>query len=418
MLNRVHLNLSWQIGKRTCLIVVLGLIAGNGFCQEVEVDPELATKGSRKVGPFYLRGFLVIQDVGYDDNVFLAGEGEGDTTATMGPRVEALVRFGDRGGLRIFQQFDYVAFGNNTELNHWNRDSRAKGIFLLKRVRWSLENSYLSREERPNPEIDDRVRRNDHALTGEVRTVKLGRAEIDLLLRHQKIAYDPDDLASERIALRLNRDADTVALTGAFQLLPKTAFTLTGEWIEDDFVHDLEGRDTTSRSILAGARMDPSASLQGYFQVGVISLDARSRPESDYRGWVGEGKLTTLLGRRGRVKLTGLRGLEFSTLVENLYFVNTVLTLAYEYSLTRKGSAELLYGWGRNRYPNEVTRLGENPFHGFREDHLNRYQITYRYRANEQYVFELKGQRSIRDSTDDYLDRTRNFYTVGLTYRF
>ena len=55
MLNRIHRILSSQIGKRTCLIVVLGLIAGNGFCEEMDSDPDLATEGSRKVGPFSIR---------------------------------------------------------------------------------------------------------------------------------------------------------------------------------------------------------------------------------------------------------------------------------------------------------------------------------------------------------------------------
>src|SRR5438132_11691038 len=65
-------------------------------------DPDLSTTDMRRVGPFRLRPLLLLKDVGYDDNVlFEEQQPHGDTTATLGASLDALLRGGHRGGLRM-----------------------------------------------------------------------------------------------------------------------------------------------------------------------------------------------------------------------------------------------------------------------------------------------------------------------------
>ena len=113
------------------------------------IDPDLSTEKMVRAGPFHVRPFLILKDIGYDDNVrFEAQTREGDATATAGGGLDALILAGDRGGLRLSQEVDYVAFQTQTELNHWNGSARARGILLLKGLQLSLEDQFRSERER------------------------------------------------------------------------------------------------------------------------------------------------------------------------------------------------------------------------------------------------------------------------------
>jgi putative beta-barrel porin BBP2 len=403
--------------KRRTIILFLGLSigslgAGALGAADVPLDPDLDTQNLRRAGPFQIRPFLLLKEVGYDDNIRLESqEPEGDTTATGGVGMDAFLRAGDRGGLRLFQEFDYVAFGQNSDLNHWNRSTRARGIFLLKRMILSAEDRLTSVQERPNNEIDERLRRQNNVITVAGRTVTKGRLGARTHVRHEHIEYDTGDAFSSQVAERLNRDQNAFSLAGELRLLPKTTFTLEGVFERMDFEDDSEGRDSRARSALAGFRFDPSAALQGEFKVGVIRLTARERPESDFRGTIGEAALGTKLGRKARLKGTFARDLVFSTGAENLYYIGRNWTAAYEQFFSHRVSAELLYGRGLNHYPLPVGTL-------FRDDHITTGQLSVRHRINEHLSFHVTGQRLKRDSTDDTLDRERNFYGFGLNYSF
>jgi hypothetical protein len=382
-------------------------------------DPDLATQGMRRLGPFHVRPLLILKDAGYDDNIRVeAQEREGDTTATAGAGIEAVLLTGNRGGIRLAQEFDYVAFARNTDLNHWNGSGRARGVLVLKGLAVSLEDRFTSVRERPTTEIDQRVRRENNALTAALRTLRKGRLGFRSYLRHERIDHGSDDAGSDLVARRLDRDENALSVSGELRVLPKTTFVLEGLAERIEFENEAEARDTRARSVLAGFRFDPSASLQGEFRLGTIRIEARDRPQSDYRGPVGDGRLSTRLGRRARLKATYARDLGFSILAENLYYVQTDWTVAFEHFFSRRLSGEILYGRGLNHYPEEVTRDDAVPFKGIRDDRLNTHRGTVRFWGREGLGFLISAQRVVRDSTDDFFDRSRNFYTFGTTYAF
>jgi hypothetical protein len=382
-------------------------------------DPDLETRGMRRFGPFHVRPFLVLQNAGYDDNIRLdASVREGDTTATAGAGAEAVLLTGNRGGIRLAQEFDYVAFGRNTDLNHWNGSGRARGVLILKRLALSLEDRFTSERERPTTEIDRRVRRENNAVTAALRTLRRGRLGFLASARHDRIDYGSEDADSALVAERLNRDENALTLRGEARVLPKTTFILEGVVERVEFANESLGRDTRARSIFAGFQFDPSASIQGDFRVGPLRLEAPDRPQSDHRGVVGDGRLSARLGRRARFKATFARDIGFSVLADNLHYVSTSWTAACEQFFSRRLSGEVLYGRALNHYPETVTRAGTDPFQGIRDDHLTTYRATVRFRSNERVGLQLGAERVARDSTDDFYDRTRSFYTFGTTYAF
>src|SRR2546428_1969475 len=190
-------------------------------------DPDLSTEGMRRVGPLHARPMLILKDVGYDDNIrFEAHNREGDSTATGGVGFDSVLLAGDRGGLHLFQELDYVAFKKNTGLNHWNGTARARGIMLVKRSVLSLEDRFASDRERPNTEIDQRLRRRNNAVTAAFRTLWSGRFGLKAHLRDERIDYASDAPSLSDVGQLLNRDETTLSVIGEMRLLPQTTFTL------------------------------------------------------------------------------------------------------------------------------------------------------------------------------------------------
>ncbi len=382
-------------------------------------DPDLSTEGTRRAGPFHLKPVLFLKDVGYDDNIrFDARDSQGDTTGTAGAGLQAQLLTGDRGGLVLSQELDYVAFSSNTDLNHWNGFSRARGILLLKSLEVSLEDKYSNVRERPNTEIDQRLRSQNNALTAAIRTRSTSRLGMRAYLRQEKINYSSDDTGLSFDASLLDRDQTTLSVASEMRLLPKTTFLLEG------VVERIEFSDTDRRgshravSILPGVRFDPSATLQGEIKVGVKSFNAFDLQEGDRRLTVGEAHLATRLGHSTRLKLEFARDLVFSVVAGNLYFIGTEGSAAVEQFFSRRVSGEVLYGRGSNNYPVAITATLTDPFTGIRDDRITRYQASLRYRVNEKVSIVATGARLVRDSTDDLFDRTRNLYAFGSTYSF
>lgn len=401
------------------LLLSLGLAADSRAEEEKPADPDLSTKGMHKVGPFYLRPSVLLKNFGYDDNIpFDAAERVGDTTATVAPGLSALVLAGNRGGIFLSQEFDYVTFANHSDENHWNSASRARGIFLAKHVALSLEGRYRSVRDRPNLEIDQRLRENRNAVTAAFRTRGLGRLGVEAFLWRERIDFASDDVESLTIRERLNRDQQVLSLLGAIRLLPKTTFILERVLKRADFDEQREGRDTSSGSILAGLRFDPAAALQGELKAGVVSLRARERPEDDYRGFIGEGRLSTRFGRSGRLEGAFQRNLAFSSLAENLYFVATSWSVAYEQFFSRKLSGKLQFGRGLNHYPREEFLSEPTPRTAIRDDRFITYETQVRYGFNKDFILTARLSHLERDSTDDSRDRSRNLFAIGTSYYF
>lgn len=383
------------------------------------IDPDLSTEKMGRVGLLHVRPFGLLKDVGYDDNIKLEAESrEGDTTATAGIGLESLLLMGDRGGIRLQQELDYVAFQRNTDLNHWNGASRARGILLLKRLSLSLEDRYNSERERPNNEIDQRLRRTNHALTGALRSLGQGRLAVKSYLRRERIDYASEDSQFDDVGQRLNREETTLTAVGELRVLPKTTLTLEGDIARIAFDDQDSERDTRQHTILPGVRFDPAALVQGELRAGPSRLVARERQGADYRGIVGDGRVSARLGRASRVKATLERDVEFSMLADNLYYVATGWSAAYEQFFSRHVSGEVSYGRGLNHYPKVVSRAGTPPFQGIRDDRLRTYQAAIRYRASAQMALEISAHRVRRDSTDNFYDRERNFYTFGTSISF
>ncbi len=382
-------------------------------------DPDLVTEGMRRVGPFFLKPAFVVKDVGYDDNILPETTAPiGDQTATFGARLDALLHGGDHFALRMSGELDQVLYEEYDPLDHRNGFARARAIVPLKWGVVSLEDYYRSYQDRSVSEIDERLRTESNLITAGARLQLHDRHGLYLFSRREDLHYTVEVGDDASIPQRLDRRESAFGLRGEVRVRPRT--TAIFEAMVEDVVFDnpTEGRDSRARSILPGIRLDSRAALRGELKVGIMDLKAPSRPEDDHRGTIGSGWLVWRLASALRLRTTFARDLQFSTTAENLYFVSSSWSLAFEQFLSRRVSAELLYGQGLNHYPNPVTGAGADPGGEIRDDRMVRYEIGFRYRMHGQGRLEARVGRQVRDSTLDSLDRERNVYTVGTTYEF
>ncbi len=402
------------------IAALIGLAAAPVLSAEpVPVDPDLATEGMRRVGPFFLKPAFVVKDVGYDDNILLeTPEPIGDQTATFGARLDALMHGGDHFALRLSGELDQVLYEEYDVLNHRDGFARARGIVPLKRGVVSIEEFYRSYQDRSLSEIDERVRTESNLITAGARLQLHSRHSLYLFSRREDLQYTVEVGDDASIPQRLNRQENSFGLRGEMRVRPRTTAIL--EAMVEDIVFDdpSEGRDSKARSILPGFRLDSRAAVRGEIKIGVIDLRAPSRPESDYRGTIGNGWLAWRLASALRMRTTFARDLQFSTTDGNLYYVSTSWTLAFEQFLSRRLSTELLYGQGLNHYPVPLTSGGSGAGGVVRDDTLLRYEVGIRYRTQGQGRLEARVGRQVRDSNLDSQDRERNVYTIGTTYEF
>lgn len=382
-------------------------------------DPDLSTEGMRRLGPMLVRPRILLQDAGYDDNLrFDAADREGDFTVTIEPGVDALFLAGGRGGVRIEQDFDYVAFRTNTDLNHWNSTTRARGVLLLAPAVLSLEERYASIEERPNTEVDERVRRRENGLTAAVRAQPRERLGLGASAAVTSYEFDATAGGSQEIAGGLNRRERTGTVSGDYRILPKTRVTIEGSWQRIDFDDEALGRGTNARTVLPGLSFDSSAAIQGSFKLGVTDVHAPDSPDQDHRGTVGEALIGSRISRSGRARLEAARRLVVSAVPGNIYFIETTWSAAYEQFFSERTSAEILYGRGLNGYSNPSGGAGGPSPGTTREDHLIRYELALKHRLGRQLALVAAVKRVERDSNVNSLDRDRNLYTIGSTVEF
>jgi len=400
------------LGAAIGLLALLAPPAARG--DEPLRDPDLSTEGMRPLGPLRVRPFILVKDVGYDDNItFDSSQPLGDWTATAALGARAVLPMGDRGGILLQHESDYVAFLKYTDLNHLDGVTRAKAIGFLRDVEVWLEGSYASIEGRPTTEFLERIRQRVHALTTGARSLGEGRLGWSGYLRRERFSHGPGSGEAEATYQNLDRAEGTLSLTGVLKILPKTSLTLEGrrERISDE--GSAQDRDARVTTILPGIEMDPSAPLQAAIRIGVARLEASEWGGATSSGCaVGEGNLTARLGGSGRVRAVVSRALEASASDTYLYYLANAWSAGYEQFFSQRWSAEILHGRGLNDYP-EASASAPGPA---RRDRFETWEGAVRCRLEGGLMLTAVARRDQRDGTSGHMER--GFYTVGASLDF
>jgi hypothetical protein len=365
-------------------------------------------------GPVRARPGLELTNIGYDDNILSSSTARvSDYTATLSPRLDGLVLFGQPAFMTFREKLEYTSYLHHGDQSFWNQKGAARFVLPLHGIGCFAEVRLDRLRERPIDQDDLRPKRDeDEWRVGAV--LEPGwRSEIEASQAHVRFRYsdpDADPATSPTIGQRLDRSEDTTRLSARYLVLGRTRLTLDGEIQTIDFSSAFAAdRSADAWSLAPGIELS-GGRLEGTARVGWREIDARGATLADFADVVARARLTYRPGASTRLELDLDREPGFAIEGTSVFYLDTRADGRVVRYLSRLLGVEIAGGLERLTFPGGTPSID-------RVDHLSRAEVGLRVRLFEntigrrvEYTFRVR--REHRDSTDDAQDRSRT--TVGL----
>jgi len=353
---------------RVLVLLLALLLPGQAAAQPAT---EAASDARLHVGPLTFAPRLAIRNVGIDTNVFNDAEAPvRDFTATIGPELDSWLRIG-----RL-----HWAGTSTVGWNYFRTASTQRSFDLGQNGRVSLDlgrlvpfarGSVLRARQRPNLEIDARVRREMTEVGGGLELL-LG-AQTRLTAEHavRDLRFDDGTAAGESLASALDRRETTNALGGRLVLTPLTTLVVEAEARADRFRHETT-RNSDSVRLTGGLELRPLALISGRAIVGARRLRPAAAVMPAFTGAVADVELAYQI--RDLTRLTGLvqRDIDYSFELAQAYYVST----GWRFSLVQMvgGGFDIVAHTGRTTLAYRA-RLDSDPDEAHRRDRVEVYGL-------------------------------------------
>jgi hypothetical protein len=403
---------------RICIaVILLALVPG---LQPARADRESKLEPPElgrylRWGPFRVRPGFQIKNLGYDDNILLNDEERiSDYTATLAPKVDGLVLFGDRAFLTFLEEAEYTAYADTSEQNFWNY--RHEGRVTVPFGRFGVFGDLALRnlKERPIDREDLRPKRTETEWGGGVILLAGWRSEIEVGLLRRDISYSDRDAGSD-IGDELDRVERTIVLNGRYRILGRTRITLDGTLGDIEF-DDRTDRDAREITLLPGLEFGEGGRLTGRFRLGWSSIRPRRGDVDDFEGLVGDVALQYRFTFGTLMQTRYERRQDFAVFANKEFLRTTELGLRFIHYFNRILGAEIGGSTGRLSFEDR----GPGPA---RRDDLLRYDAGVRLRLAENSLgrrieYSLKIQRYERDSDIESLNNDRTTFGINAVVGF
>ena len=350
------------------------------------------------------------------------GASSGDYTITVGPGARAVAPIGRRAAVALWDEIDYAMFASESDLNSINNAFRSKLHVYFKDVTLFSHVDQRSFRERPNDEVDLRLRHNTTrfkfgatyrpARRGEIR-LYADRTDESFTSRSQDVpaGIDPSQARAlgDLVARTLNRSESFLGMEGRLRILSRTSLLFDVETGIVEFDNRLPERDASTVNSMLGLEFDPSGPFRGFLKLGVRRLQPDQDRLEGFSGPIADANLSAKLMGRGHVKATYKRNTIFSGFGDNLFYLQESRGLAYEHYINRRFSLELGRSFSDSRYPEPVANK-------HRHDDIVTDMLTIRYQMGPGLRIGLSLRRWDRDSNFNAVDATRNTISTMLEY--
>jgi hypothetical protein len=426
------------------LVVVLAIL----ICNTLASSPSLAQvptrdepfpqiREARRWGPFYVSRSFAIDNIGYDNNVFLVGEEEdrpteSDFVVRLGPEIQAQLKLGHRMALTLRDKLTGEFWAEFTELNSISNDFEGQYDVLLGPVLLTSQGRWNTSFGRARSESDERTRRRSTNLEQRLIWFITPKTDITVTYEARNIRYsdeessflvDPDgDGTAERVDIEtaLNRDTDETRAELGWRPRNRTRFMIGYSSRDQDFLSDQAGRDADETRVYVGAEFRPSAYISGRVEIGRAELKSTDAATGfDYEPYEGTYSDTSLVYRptgSTRISLGYEQEARFSTYDRNLYYEFTDQSLSVETYLGNWFGVQGGYSRRDLEYPepNSISQpLGER-----REDTIDRYYGGLLFRLPRGLELGIRVGRRIRDSNVPFVRDEQNFLETSGSFRF
>jgi hypothetical protein len=401
-------------------VALLAVLSASALAESQLEPPELSLY--RRWGPFRVRPGLRLSNVGYDNNIFIDNtDPVGDFRATLSPRIDGLVLFGNTAYLTFDETLAYTAYATNTDQNFLDQFGDARLMFPLGNVGIYADAIFNVVHQRQIDREDLRPRRTEEGL-GAGAIFELGwRTEVELSQHRVRYRYtDPDD---PDIGARLDRDEGITALQASYHLRGRTRLLFDVGYADFNFVGgELQGpndpeKDSVQVDLLVGVRFGEGGPLVGKARIGAARVDFKNPTTVDLREPIGDLEFIYRVDSRTRLKLLGERTIEFAVFGGQTHYVLGTVGVEGLRWVSRFIGAEAGVGLGRLTFPD--TELVTSR----RIDEQVDYFAGLRLRLSEnslgkrvEYTLRFTGYR--RTSTVQAFDFERNTLSFGAVYGY
>ncbi len=323
-------------GRPALMAIAVWLIASNAAAQGAigsgpltgtlaDVEP---TSGVLRIGPLRVAPGLTIREIGIDDNVFdEAVDPKNDFVVAGTPDLSVFTR------LRFVQISAYA--GSEMQYYRTYESERAIGHSFKGRI--DLIASRLSpfigagqvrNRTRPNGEIDVRADAKNNELSGGLAYEVSANARVFAAVVETDVDYQ--DAFQDDVSLEQSLSHTGTEYMGGLKtaLTPLLAMQVRGGVRKDKFRFD-PTRNGESRSGTVVLTFDRAAVISGLAQFGYQDYVPEDPLVAKYRGLTASVGLTYPLLEIGHFNFAYQRGIDYSFDVQEGYYVNNSLSLAY-----------------------------------------------------------------------------------------
>ena len=336
--------------RALALVAVVAALGVAGAQTPTRDNPFPRVDGARTLGPFLVDLGFAIDNIGYDDNVFLAPpdrpeDFEEAYVIRMGPEFTAQSQFGPRVALTIHDKLSAEVYIGVDDLDTADNSFDAQLDILLGSVLLSSRGEWTTTRQRPFDETDQRLRREDTRLKqtarwfvgsktdlfaeGELVRSRYSDPDVD---QRFFIFVDPDGdgtgelVEAGGITASVAYDRDVTELTGGIGWRPngKTRFFAEYQFSEYDYIADELLRDSEDERVSVGMEFRPDARLSGRISVGRAKLQNTEaslvNPPDPFDGTVGRAQLRYRPTERVQATIEYEKDVRFSNYDQNFYY--------------------------------------------------------------------------------------------------
>jgi hypothetical protein len=409
----------WVEKRRIAPGRVLTILLGLGASSALAVEPvraPLDLNGFHPLGKAWWRPAFSMQDVGYDDNLFLSPEDSriGDSTATFAPQADFIIPFGDRGDLKGVEQVSYTVFEAHGEENFLSDSSTLHGDFYAGPWGISTDARYVTTRVRPTEEVDIRPRRSERGLRLEARYEHARRIGFNLYVGRDETSFGSSDPSGQfEFRTRLNRAEDSVGGAVSYRVGRRTDFVVETVTRRVDFSAENALTPVVRQTrTVAGFDWRPPGRIFAQVRAGNLKISPEDLPSQAFDGLAWSTSFIFPLFARVSVKVNGSRDTWLSALENNLFALSTRGGIAVATSLIPKATLELGAELSRTRYSDIGADVEP------RRDRGTRAYVGGRYLLSDRSTVGLRLSRFLRNTNVEGEDASQFTASASLGWVF
>jgi len=307
-----------------------------------------------RFGPLAVTPRIELKNLGWDSNVFNETEDpKSDFTTSVSVPIDWWLRMG-RARLHGVDTFEGVYFAKYSNQGGFNQKHELTFLLPLNRIQPYVGGWYLSTNDRPGYEINERVRHTEAGGNAGIILRLASKVALDISGRQTTYKYQEENDASIYYSEALDRRTENYGAQVRYKLSSLTTLTLLADSVRERYTQATE-RDNDGYRILPGVEFDPFALIKGKAQVGYRKLDTNTESMPDFSGLVADLELSYVLLGRTRFTIGASRDIHFSYNVDEPFYIQPGLTLSVTQQISGPWDVQARGSWYRLNYQRAET---------------------------------------------------------------